>query len=63
MENPRYTLTICFTDNETTDVFADNVLFHDNYINIKRQSVDGADCVMIVPFSSIKYLLSKRFKG
>lgn len=59
MENPIYRLTICFTDNETTDVFADNVLFHDNYINIKRQ---GVDVVMIVPFSSIKYLLSKKMR-
>lgn len=60
MENPKYTLTICFTDNETTDVFADNVIFHDNYINIGRT---GVESVMIVPFSSIKYILSKRFKG
>lgn len=59
MENPKYTLTICFTDNERKDVFADNVLFHDNYINIARH---GVESVMIVPLSSIKYLLSKRFK-
>lgn len=56
MKNPKYRLTICFIDNETTDVFADNVIFHDNYINISRQE----DCVMIVPISSVKYLLSKK---
>ena len=59
MKNPKYTLTIHFTDGESTDVFADNVLFFDNYINISRNE----NCVMIIPISNIKYLLSKRFKG
>lgn len=59
MENPRYNLTIHFTDNETKDVFADKVLFYDDYISISR---DGAESVMIVPFSHIKYFISKRFK-
>lgn len=57
MKNPKYRLTICFTDNETTDMFADKVLFYDDYISISRNE----ESVMIVPFSNIKYLLSKKF--
>ncbi len=59
MENPKYSLMICYTDGIIKNIFADNILFYDNYISILRHE----DCVMIVPFSSIKYLLSKRFKA
>lgn len=58
MENPKYRLTICFADNETQDVFADNVLFYDSYMHISRSD----SCVMIVPISNIKFILSKRLK-